>query len=105
MALDVVGAALEVTEPLREVGGEQLLDQVLRMPVKVPREFQLPLENLLVDAERVFVVKGRVAREHLVAEHTKRPPVHGLAVPLRENDLWREVLWRAAERPRAVLHL
>ena len=63
------------------------------------------LENLLVDLEGVGLVKGRVAREHLVAEHTKRPPVHRLAVPLRENDLWREVLWRAAERPRAVLHL
>ena len=61
MALDVVGAALEVTEPLREVGGEQLLDQVLRVAVEVPRELDLALEDLLIDAEWIFVVERRIS--------------------------------------------
>ena len=45
----------------------------------------------------------RVAHEHLVDEHARRPPVDGLAVALGLDDLGREVLGRAAERPRAVL--
>mmetsp|Transcript_31684 Transcript_31684/g.69278 ORF Transcript_31684/g.69278 Transcript_31684/m.69278 type:complete len:328 (-) Transcript_31684:764-1747(-) len=101
--LHVLRAALEVAYPLGQVGSEQLLDQVLGVAVEVPRELDLALEDLLVDAERVLVVKRRVAREHLVDKDAQRPPVDCLAMPLGEDDLRRQVLGRAAQCPGAVL--
>ena len=45
----------------------------------------------------------RVADEHLVDENAEAPPVHALAVPRPTHHLRREVLGRAAQRPRSVL--
>ena len=38
--------------------------------------------------------------EHFVDEHAERPPVYSLVVALAEDDLWRQVLGGAAQRPR-----
>mmetsp|Transcript_70 Transcript_70/g.283 ORF Transcript_70/g.283 Transcript_70/m.283 type:complete len:342 (+) Transcript_70:594-1619(+) len=101
--LNIIRPALEVANALGEVGGEELLDQVLGVAVKVPRELDLALEDLLVDTERILVVKRRVPSQHLVDEDAHSPPVHSLAVAFAENDLGREVLWCAAECPSPIL--
>ena len=46
---------------------------------------------------------GASDAHHLVEENAKGPVVDGLAVALLEDDLGREILGRAAERPAAVL--
>ena len=48
---------------------------------------------------------GVLARtvEHLEHDHAEGPPVDRLAVALLQDELGREVLGRAAQRPRAVL--
>ena len=48
-------------------------------------------------------VRVRVAHEHLVDEDAQSPPVDAEAVPFVRDDLGREILGRAAERPRALL--
>ena len=45
----------------------------------------------------VLVVVGRQARQHLVEEHSKRPPVDLDAVALCQQDFWCKVFGRAAE--------
>ena len=47
----------------------------------------------------------RAPREHLIDEHPHRPPVDRLPMPLRLNNLGREVLGRTAQRPRPILNL
>ena len=47
----------------------------------------------------ILGLKGRVAVQHLIEEDSKRPVVDGLAVALFEDDLGREILGGAAERP------
>mmetsp|Transcript_5636 Transcript_5636/g.19155 ORF Transcript_5636/g.19155 Transcript_5636/m.19155 type:complete len:272 (-) Transcript_5636:356-1171(-) len=103
--LDVRRAVLEVADALGQVRGEELLDEVLGVAVEVPRELDLALQDLLVDAQWVLVVEGRVPREHLEDEDARGPPVHRLAVPLAQDDLRGEVLRGAAQRPCPVLHL
>lgn len=60
-------------------------------------------DDFLIDLHLVLGVEGRMAGGHLVQEHPERPPVHGAAVALGEDDLGREVLGCAAQRPRATL--
>ena len=48
-------------------------------------------------------VRVRVAHEHLVDEDAQSPPVDAEAVPFVRDDLGREILGRAAQRPRALL--
>ena len=60
--------------------------------------------HLLVELHRVRVLgeERRIAREHLEDEHAERVPVDRLVVAFRLDDLGREVVGRAAERPRDV---
>ena len=51
------------------------------------------------------VCRGGVAYEHLIDQNAEGPPVDALAVALVADGLGREVLGRAAQRPRAVLDL
>mmetsp|Transcript_77581 Transcript_77581/g.240356 ORF Transcript_77581/g.240356 Transcript_77581/m.240356 type:complete len:268 (+) Transcript_77581:2-805(+) len=103
--LDVLRAVLEAAETLGAVVRQQALDEVLGLDVEVPREVDAAREHLLVDAEGVLVVEGRVARQHLEDEDAQGPPVHGAAVALGLDDLRRQVLGCAAESPGAVLDL
>lgn len=96
---------LEVAYPLREVRHEQPLDQLSGRPVHVPRELELALQDFLVDAERLLIVEGWVARHHFVDQDPQRPPVHRLTVPLGQDDLGGEILGCPAKCPRAVRNL
>ena len=46
-------------------------------------------------AEVSCVEEGEIHRER---GRTESPPVNRLLIPMPEEELWREVLWRAAER-------
>ena len=41
--------------------------------------------NFLVDLNGLIREKGRVARRHLVHQHSQRPPVHSLVVALHKH--------------------
>ena len=47
---DVLRTVLQVTDALRAVGRQQLAHQVARVRLKVARELELALQDLLVDA-------------------------------------------------------
>mmetsp|Transcript_4360 Transcript_4360/g.11304 ORF Transcript_4360/g.11304 Transcript_4360/m.11304 type:complete len:212 (+) Transcript_4360:158-793(+) len=102
---DVLGRVLQVADALCAVCGEQLAHEVTRVRLKVARELELAREDLLVDPEGVLVVKRRVARQHFVDEDAERPPVHRLSVPFGLDDLGREVLGCATQRPCSVLNV
>lgn len=80
MVLDVHSTPLEVAQPLRKVGGEEPLDEVLGDKVDVRGEDKLVLEDALVDLERVVGEEGRETGEELEQENAERPPVGGGSV-------------------------
>jgi hypothetical protein len=100
---DVARPAPQIAEALRAVGGEEATNEVLGVRVNVRWEGHLVAQDLLVDPQGVVVKEGRVAGEHLEGEDAKRPPVDGLAVPLRQHNLGCEVLGRAAQCEGTVL--
>ena len=57
----VVAAALQVAQPLRAVGREQLAHEIARVRLDEARELDLPGEDELVDAKGVLVVEWRVS--------------------------------------------
>lgn len=63
------------------------------------------LENHVHRRLAVVRGKGQIAREHLVHENAKRPPVGALVMPLTVDHLGRHVLHRAAERVRLAVGL
>ena len=99
VAADVLRAVPKGAQPPRQIGREQLGDQVARLARHVPRVVDLAREDVLVERHAVLRVERRVSDEHLVDEDTARPPVDRLAVSLVEDDLRREVLGSTAQRP------
>ena len=65
--------------------------------VKIAREFDLALENLLVDGHGVVVIERVDSSDHLVGEDSERPPVDGLTVAFVEKHLGRQVLGGPAQ--------
>jgi hypothetical protein len=65
--------------------------------VKIARELNLALEDLLVYGHGIVVVEGVDSGYHLVGEDTERPPVDGLTVAFVEKHLGRQVLGGAAQ--------
>lgn len=105
VVLHIVGPALEAAVSLREVRGEQLLDETAGAAIEVPREDEVTGENFLVNPHRVVINKRRLAGEHLIVKDPKRPPVDPLVVALVEEHLGRDVLGGTAERVGLELHL
>ena len=99
---DVLRPILQIAYPLRPVAAQKLSLEVLRRRVEVSRELDPASEDLLVNAERILVEEGRVARQHLKHEYSQCPPVDTLAVALRRDDFRCEILWRPAQRPRPI---
>ena len=101
-ARDVAVATLERAESLARVGDKQLGDELTRALADERRVAHLVAEDLLINVHRVVGAKGRLADEHLKDQDAECPPVDGEVVALVGDDLGREVLGRAAERPRTV---
>lgn len=55
------------------------------------------MQNLVVHALHIGVVKGRQARKHLEEQGAEGPPVHRLSVALVLQNLRRQILGCAAE--------
>ena len=60
-------------------------------------ELGLSVLDILVEFLAVFRVEGRQADKHLIDNRAKRPPISSFAVALPLQDLWRQVLSRAAK--------
>lgn len=50
----------------------------------------------------VFVIKGRYARQHLIRQNSKRPPVRRFAIAVSREHLGSDVLGCAAEGVRLI---
>jgi len=90
MIFNVVCSVLQATVALGDIGYQQVLDQALCIPksafslkfllIKVARELDFSLQNLLVDGHGVVIVEWVDACNHLVSQNAKCPPVHRLTV-------------------------
>mmetsp|Transcript_12407 Transcript_12407/g.29563 ORF Transcript_12407/g.29563 Transcript_12407/m.29563 type:complete len:204 (-) Transcript_12407:555-1166(-) len=97
---DVVGASLQVAEPLGQVRSQQFLHQRLGVLVKVLGKVDLPSENLLVNAHGLLVAERGLANNHFVNQNTQGPPIHRLSMALVQKHLWRDVLRCSAQSVR-----
>lgn len=64
---------------------------------------QFPLEDILVDDQRIIIGEGINPSDHFVDEYAQGPPVNRLAVALVLQDLRSEVFGGATEGESAVL--
>uniref|UniRef100_A0A182TKX5 Uncharacterized protein n=1 Tax=Anopheles melas TaxID=34690 RepID=A0A182TKX5_9DIPT len=101
--LDVVHARLQVAVALGQIDLQQVAQQILQLRAEVRREAHLAADDLFVDLDRLVGEEGRIAGRHLVHQHAERPPVDRLVVALAQDDLGREILGRAAQRPGSAL--
>ena len=62
------------------------------------RENDLSLTNEYAESVMVLMHKWRSSGRHFVDEDAERPPVHSESMTLHIQDLWGQVLSRAAER-------
>lgn len=97
MVLDVSAAVLEATVPFGHISDQQMLDQTLRVFVKIARELNLALQDFLVDCHRVIIVEGINTGVHFVDENTEGPPVNGLSVTLVQQHLRSKILGSTTE--------
>jgi hypothetical protein len=104
VALYVFGAAAQVAKASAAIRRQQAANQILRVAVKVRRKVNSARQNLFVDAKRIVVKEGRIAGQHLKQKYAQRPPIDRLVVTLRLNNLGRQILGRAAQRPRSILN-
>jgi len=71
--------------------------------MKIARELDLALENLLVDRHGVVVVERVDSCDHLVGENAESPPIDGLAMAFVKENLGGEILGSSTEGVRAGL--
>jgi len=95
------------SQPPRRITVQQSSQQVARSRRHNlrSREVQRLRQDLPVHLIRVLIVKGRETSQHLIQEHTKRPPIDSFGVALSVQQLGREVLWRSTESVCLVLVL
>lgn len=74
-----------------------MLHQGLSVLVEVGGEGDLPLQDVPVDTHGVLVVEGVDSSVHLVDQHSQSPPIHGLSMPLVEDDLGSDVFGGPAD--------
>ncbi|KAI3486482.1 hypothetical protein L1887_49883 [Cichorium endivia] len=103
--LHIVCSTAQIAQTSAAVGRQEARDEIARDRVEVIGEDQLASKDLFVDQDRVGVVEGRIAGEHLEEQHAERPPVDGSAVAAALDDLGRQILGRATQRPGAVFEL
>lgn len=104
MVLDVVDPVLQVAVPLAQVVDQQMLHQGLGVVVESLGEVQFPLEDILVDDERIIVGEGVNPGDHLVDQHTQGPPVDWLAVALVLQDLGGQVFGCSTEGKGSIFY-
>ena len=98
VVLDIVGLVLQVAVPARQVVVGEVLDDAFGVLVKRFWESNFLSEDHFEDLVGVLVHERTLPHHQLVDEDAQAVPVHRLAVALVHQDLWGQVLGRAAER-------
>ena len=80
MIFYIVGSVLEAAVSLGDICNKQVLYYALCILVKILRELNFALQNLLINCHWVIVVKGINSSYHFVGQDTQRPPVDRFAV-------------------------
>ena len=75
-----------------------MLHQRFGVIIESLREMQLPLQDILINNERVVISKRINSGDHLVKQHPKSPPVDWLAMSLVLEDLRGKIFRGSAER-------
>lgn len=104
VSLDIVNARLQITIALRQIHLQEVAQQILQITTEMRRKANLARHDLLVNLYRLIGKERRITGRHFVDEHSERPPVHRFIVALAQNDLRRQILGRAAQRPGPSLH-
>lgn len=97
MLLDIFCPISEHSHPLGDVCDQETFYQRLGISVHILREFDLPIQDVLVDDHGVLVGEGIYPGVHLIDEDPESPPVDSFAVAQVHNDLGSQVLWSAAQ--------
>ena len=105
MLFDLLRTALHAAETLADVVVKKTIDKFPPIHADLGWEFEVAYCDFSVDFVWVLVVKGRVACKHLEKQDAQRPPVHRMVVSHTHDDLWSEVLGRAAKHESSVLNL
>ena len=72
----VLAPTVQVPQPFGQIGGDELVKQVLGVRVDVRRVFDATFEDVFVDFHRgAAVPEGGKTAEHLEDEDAKRPPL------------------------------
>lgn len=74
-------------KPQLRLPGEQLLEDRNRVSRHVDRIQRLVRKNRVVDLIFILTAERRLLKEHLVDQHTERPPVHRTSVSLIQENL------------------
>lgn len=75
-----------------------MFDDGFDLLIEYLREVHLTLQDVLVNDHRVLVSERIDPCVHLVDQNAQGPPIHAFSVPLVQQNLRGEVLWRSTER-------
>ena len=73
-----------------------MLHEWLALAVEAVWVSWLCVDDLSVDVHRIIILKWWVASQHFIEQDADGPPVHCFAVTLVEQNLWSNILRRAA---------
>jgi hypothetical protein len=106
MVLDIIGAAMEVSQALGQISRDKLRQQIDGVWVQVGRVFYPTTQDILVDLDRgATVPERRETTQHLKDQDTQGPPVNRLVVALGGNHLRGEIIGCTTKGPCDVRHL
>lgn len=87
MRHDFLGIRWSRAQSQFRLASEQLLKNRNRVTGHVDRVQGFVSKDSIIDFILVFTTEGRLLKEHLVDEHTERPPVNSAAVSLVQENL------------------
>jgi hypothetical protein len=101
MRKNILAAILQIPIPLRDIVGQESLEERDGHGVEKVGVDNVTGDDLLVQMHGVcgLCVKRRIAGEHLEHEDAEGVPVHRFVVGLSLDNLWCEVVWCTAQRP------
>ena len=104
MIFDVFRSILQIAVPFSGVDLNQVCQKVFQFTGEVGRKTEDARSCFFKDLYRLVSGKRRDATSELIDEDAKRPPVDSLAIPLVQDDVRCEVLWRRTQRPCSPSH-
>mmetsp|Transcript_949 Transcript_949/g.2535 ORF Transcript_949/g.2535 Transcript_949/m.2535 type:complete len:283 (-) Transcript_949:444-1292(-) len=96
VALDLVHTVrAEAVVHVAHETADEVLGRLRHGHLRGELEEEAPVDNLAACSERVVRVERRVAHQHFKHDGADAPPVALHAVPLLQQHLWGNVVWRA----------